>query len=209
MNVAVSPIFRAARRTTYLTMRTASHASRSAEERDLDLALAGAAHLVMVVLDGDADGLEDARDLRPRVVEVVLRRQRVVAAVARDRESRAELVAPPVRLGGLDAVARDVHAVLVRDAVEEVELELRPPEALRPDAALLQALLGARRDRARVEEDRRAVVRLEDPAEEAERLLVGKGVEERGREIGYEDEVPGLYGPQARRTTRRSRRRPP
>ena len=90
-------------------------------------------------------------------------------------------------------------AVLVAHAVEEVELELRPPQAGLADPRGAQELLGPRRERPRVVGEGLARVGLEGGAEEADRRRLPEGVEEGGPELGDEDEVARLHGGEAER----------
>ena len=199
MKVAVRPISRAVMRATYLARRVTSAARTMGIMRVSISHWPGPPDLVVVVLDGHPHRLEVQADLRPRVEEVVLRRDGVVAAVARDRVAATELVALPVRFPRLDAVRGGVDAVLVAHAVEQVELELRPPEAGVAHARGPQELLGPRRERARVVGEGLVRVGLEGRAEEADRRRLPERVEEGGPELGNEDEVARLHRGEAER----------
>ncbi len=150
-------------------------------ERRLDLALPRPADLVMVVLHVDAGASSSRHISRAEVVERVLRRDRVVAAVERDQMAVSRRGAVPVGLRAVDAVRGDVDAVLDRDVVEDVELVLGSPDALVRDARRPQILLGAPDDVARVEGERRFRVGLVRRADEAEGRLLAERVAERRR----------------------------
>jgi hypothetical protein len=118
--------------------------------RRLDLRLARPADLVVVVFDRHAHRLQQQADLGAQVVELVLGRDGVVAAVQGDVMAVPALCAVPVGLVRIQPVAGVVDAVVEGDLIEDVELELRPPAALVGDAGLLEVLLGPDGDVARV-----------------------------------------------------------
>ncbi len=159
------------------------------QQRGLDLALAGSADFVVVVLDGDPGSIEPPADSRPQIVEVVARRNGVVTAVCRGRVAASDFPAGPAALVRLDSIRGCVHAVFVGDAVEDVELELRPPQAGVGDPALGEPHLGTLDDAPRVVGIELAGVGLQRRADETQGRQLPEGVGKGRREIRDHDHV--------------------
>ena len=132
MKVATFPARSAAMRTMYLMSRPWSAARQQRRQQDLDLALARPASLVVVVLHRHPGSLDQRGHLRAEVVQPVVGREGVVAAVDRHAEDRqvglvAVAAGVPGPLHRVDVVEGVVDVARVADGVEDVELVLRAP----------------------------------------------------------------------------------
>ena len=146
----------------------------------------------MVVLDRDAHLLQSKRHLGTQIVERVLGWDSVVAAVGRDDVAVLLRPIPPVCFTRLDEIAAAVHPVLVGDALEDVELELWPPQALLRHAALAQGRFGSPGDVARVIREDHLGIGLQGRADQAERRHVPEGVQEPAAQVGDQYHVASL-----------------
>ncbi len=166
------------------------HFAHLAELR-LDLKLARAADLGVVVLDGDAGLLHAQAHLAAALVGAVERLGDVVVALPRDGDAAAIDVAVPMRLLGVEA-----HADLVRrdfpcHVVEEVELKLRQNEHRVGDAGITHILLRRQHDVARVLVERAVVGIIDDHGVAGHRQGgdLTERVDLRGGGVGDKDHV--------------------
>src|SRR4051812_23220772 len=163
---------------------------QQAVEAEVDLALTGGRHLVVVELALDADLLQLQHHLGADVLERVVRRGREVAVLLADRVARRALaVRVPVALAGLDLVAGRVRVAAVADGVEDEELALRADEAGVRHAGRLEVRLGAPGDLPRILVVALARDRVADLAHQREGRLLREGVEDRGPGLRDEQHV--------------------
>ena len=111
----------------------------------LDLHLAGAAHLVVVVFYLDAPVFHLHADAASKVVAHILGRGDVVAAVGHLVAVVAGRVqsAVPVRLSGVDAVSALFGRNLIAGGVEQIKFKLGSDHHLVSDAGLFHVIHGA------------------------------------------------------------------
>ncbi len=98
-------------------------------EVEFDLELTRRSHLVVVVLDGDADTLQHGAHFRADVFEPVLGRGGMIASPVSPVFGLARLVAHGGRFTGEDLVARVAGVVVDSYGIEQVELQFREPQA--------------------------------------------------------------------------------
>ena len=125
------------------------HLAHLAELR-LDLELARAADLGVVILDGDASLLHAQAHLAAALVGAVERLGNVVVALPRDDDAAAVDVAVPMRLLRVEAHADLVRRDLPRHIVEEIEFKLGQNEHGVGNAAVTHILLRRAHDVARI-----------------------------------------------------------
>ena len=138
---------------------------------------------MVVIFHLDAQRLQVDRHLSAQVVELVLGRDGVVAAVQRDVVSMAALRAIPVGLLRLEMITGAVGLVLPCYLVEDVKLELWSPVALVSDAGLGQELLGAAGNVARIVGKDCQRAGLVGVADEAKSWRVPERVDDAGRQV--------------------------
>jgi len=160
--------------------------------RRLDLALPWPAHLMMMVLDLDPHALQVHDHFGAQVVELVLGRDGVVAAVARDQVAVTALLRAPVGLGRIDPVRSPVDLVLESDLVEDIELVFGAPAAVVGDAAFAHERLGPPGDVARIAREGLLGVRLVGRGDETQRGRFPERVAEGGRQVGQQHHVSRL-----------------
>src|SRR5919197_5638165 len=168
-------------------------------EPDVDLCLSGRTDLVVLELAVDAHLLQRDDHARPQVAVSVHRRGREVAllrthlvaevracAVGVGAEARAPV---PVRLGRVDLVERGVRALIERDVIEDVELGFGPHVTRVGDPRREQVALRLDRHVARVARVGLTRDRVDDVADDRQRLLLVEGVDDRGPRVWHEDHV--------------------
>ena len=109
----------------------------------LDLHLAGASHLMVVVFHPDAPVLHHHAHSAAQVVSHILRRRHMIAPLVRHLVavvSRTVQTVVPVRLSGVDSVSALSGRHLKAGAVKQIELEFRPYDHTVRNAALLHVL---------------------------------------------------------------------
>ncbi len=162
-------------------------------EPEVDLGLAGGAHLVVLHLGLDA-GVDQAADhLGAQVGEVVHRRHREVAAlVARlvpEVAALLGLAGVPGALDRVDVVVGLAGAAGEAHIVEDVELGLGAEERGVRDAGALEVLLSLASDVARVAAVGLAGQRVVDEEVHDEGLVLTERVQHGGRRVGQQQHV--------------------
>lgn len=146
----------------YLMSMVASAILAHLAELRLDLELARAADLGVVILDGDAGLLHAQAHLAAALVGAVERLGNVVVALPRDDDAAAVDVAVPMRLLGVEAHADLVRRDLPGYIVEEIELKFRQNEHRVGDAGITHILLRRQHDVARILVERAVVGVVDD-----------------------------------------------
>ena len=166
------------------------HFAHLAELR-LDLELARAADLGVVILDGDAGLLHAQAHLAAALVGAVERLGNVVVALPRDDDAAAVDVAVPMRLLGVEAHADLVRRDLPGYIVEEIELKFRQNEHRVGDAGITHILLRCQHDVARILVERAVVGVVDDHGVAGHRQGgdLTEGVDLRGSGVGNKDHV--------------------
>ena len=160
---------------------------------EVDLALAGGPHLVVVRLHGDPRGSQRHDRPRPEVLERVRRRAGEVALLEPGPVAEVGLQALAARvpdaLLGIDVVVGLLLARVVADLVEDVELGLGPPVRRRGDAGRGEVALRLHGDPARVARVELPRDRVHDVADQRQRRHLVDRVHERGRGVGDQEHV--------------------
>jgi len=151
----------------------------------------------MVVLDRDARALDMADHLAAEVVQTIVGRQGVVAAMDGHPQDR-QVGRFPIRAGvpgafhGVDVVKRVVDVALVADGVEQVVFELRGHHGVGGEAGVGQVALSPSGHATRIAADRLPRTSVEDLADHGEGGLVPEGIHEARARIGEDEHVAGL-----------------
>jgi hypothetical protein len=162
--------------------------------RGLDLHLAWAADLMVMVLDRHAHQLESPHHVGAQVEQLIFGRDGMIATMRRDVMSVPALRTVPVRFPAHHLVAGAVDARFVADAVEDVKLEFRPPAAFVRDARGTHKLLGAAGNVARVIGERGVRVGFESSADKAQGNGIPERVQKARREVWDEHHVTRFDG---------------
>lgn len=189
------PFAAAVLRMTYFAAIVASARTGHLAQLDLDLQLAGAADLMVVILDVHAPLGKLQADLVAQVKRAVAGQIGVVAIMrAGVKAVVREFPGGPDGLAALQAVADGIRAQGARHAVKHMELVFRPDDHLVRDAESLHVGDGALGDIARILVER-AVCRMVDDhdiADHRERRRLDERVDDRRCDVRQEDHVTAL-----------------
>jgi len=145
-----------------------------------------------VILDRHAHFFHVRCHASTHFVELILRGNGMIAAVQWDVMSVTADMTVPVGFAAFDGIAGTVDPIFEADAVEDVELELRPPAAFIGDARGLHVFLGADGNVARVIGEGLVRVGFERTADKAQGGRFPERVEEGCAKIRDKDHIPGF-----------------
>ena len=157
--------------------------------RRLDLRLTGTANFMVVVFYWHAHRLQLQRHLAAQVEELVFGRYGMIATMQRNVVSVAAGSAVPIGLIRIQTIRGMIDPAVESHVIEDVELELRPPQAAVGNPAVPQVSLGADGDVARVVGKHLVRIRFQRRADEAQGGCFPERVDESAGQVGYQNHI--------------------